>query len=87
MRAAKIRTAHGRTNHPITRLIPLEVSSDVANNSSTDEANMISPPDMGSDQDPVGKMSRPQRQAAERGSRKVKNWTKQLGGPPEDVTE
>ena len=37
--------------------------------------------------DTVGKMSRPRRQAAERGRYKVKNWIKQLGGPPEDVTD
>jgi len=36
VRAAKIRTAQGMTNHPITKLIPLEVSSDMAGNSSTD---------------------------------------------------
>ena len=57
--AAKIRTAQGRTNHPIARLIPLEVSSDVANSSSTDETNTISPPD-GSDHDTVERMSQPQ---------------------------
>ena len=56
--AAKIRTAQGRTNRPIARLIPLEVSSDVANSSSTDETNTISPPD-GSDHDTVERMSQP----------------------------
>ena len=50
--AAKIRTAQGRTNCPIARLVALEVSSDVANSSSTDEANTIPPPD-GSDHDTV----------------------------------
>ena len=87
VRAAKIRTAQGRTNHPIARLIPLEVSSDVANNSSADEANTISPPDTGTDHDTVERMSRPRRQAAERGRHKVQNWIKQLGGHPEDVMD
>ena len=87
VRAAKIRTAQGRTNRPIARLIPLEVSSHVANNSSTDKANTISPPDADSDHDTVERMSRPRRQAAERGRHKVQNWIKQLGGPPEDVTD
>ena len=59
----------------------------MANNSSTDEANTISPPDADSDHDTVGKMSRPQQQAAERGRHKVKNWIKQLGGPLEDITD
>ena len=87
VRAAKIRTAQGRTNRPIARLIPLEVSSDVANNSSTDEANTISPPDADSDHDTVERMSQPQRQAAKRGRHKVQNWIKQLGGPPEDLMD
>ena len=54
----------------------------MANNSSTDEANTISPPDADSDHDTVGKQ-----QAAERGRYKVKNWIKQLGGPLEDITD
>ena len=37
VRAANIRTAHGRTNRPIARLIPLEVSSDGATTSSDQE--------------------------------------------------
>ena len=50
--AAKIRTAQGRTNHPIAKLIPLEVSSDVANSSSTNDDNCdtVPPPD-GSNED------------------------------------
>ena len=50
--ATKIRTGQERTNHPIARLVALEVSSDVANSSSTDEANTIPPPDC-SDHDTV----------------------------------
>ena len=47
VRAAKIRTAQGRTNCPIARLIPLEVSSEVAKSSSTnnDNCDTVPPPD------------------------------------------
>ena len=39
VRAAKIRTSQGRTNRPIARLIPLEVSSNVIGESTVDENN------------------------------------------------
>ena len=39
MCAAMIRAAQGRTDCSIARLIPLEVSSDVASSSSTNNAN------------------------------------------------
>jgi len=100
VRAAKIRTAQGMTNHPITKLIPLEVSSDMAGNSSTDTvsnstadiqtspsgSSTAQPPD-GSNGDAVGQTGRPQRQAARRSRNKVRNWVNELGGPPEDVTD
>ena len=57
--AAKIQTAQGKTNCPIAGLISLEVSSDVANTSSTNEANTIPLPD-GYGHDTVAKMSQPQ---------------------------
>ena len=87
--AAKIRTAQGRTNHPIAKLIPLEVSSDVANSSSTNDDNCdtVPPPDGSNEDYTVRDISRPQRQAAERGRDKVKMWIKELGGPPEDFTD
>ena len=86
--AAKIRTAQGRTNRPIAKLIPLEVSSEVANSSSTNDDNCdtVPPPDS-SNEDIVRDISRPRRQAAARGRDKVKMWVKELGGPPEDVTD
>ena len=39
VRAAKIRTSQGRTNRPIARLIPLEVSLSVTDESTADEVN------------------------------------------------
>ena len=93
VRAANIRTTQGGTNRPIARLIPLEVSSEVA----TTGQNITSPepsdntsvePVEGTDQPryDLGRMERPRRAAALRGREKVVSWTKQLdGGPPEDV--
>ena len=69
VRAAKIRTAQGRTNRPIAKLIPLEVSSDVANSSSTNDDNCdtVPPPDGSNEDSTVRDISRPRQQAAERG--------------------
>ena len=57
--AAKIRTAQG--NHPIAKLIPLEVSSDVANSSSTNDDNCdtVPPPDGSNEDYTVRDISRP----------------------------
>ena len=60
--AAKIRTAQGRTNRPIAKLIPLEVSSDVANSSSTnddDNCDTVPPPDGSNEDYTVRDISRP----------------------------
>ena len=61
VRAAKIRTAQGRTNRPIAKLIPLEVSSDVANSSSTndDYCDTVPPPDGSNEDYTVRDISRP----------------------------
>ena len=69
VRAAKIRTAQGRINRPIAKLIPLEVSSDVANSSSTNDDNCdtVPPPDGSNEDYTVRDISRPRQQAAERG--------------------
>ena len=97
--AAKIRTAQGRTNRPIAKLIPLKVSSDVTSNASTEvvsdsgTANVQTSPidesstTQTSEGGTVERTSRPQHQATQRGRDKVKNWVKELGGPPEEVTD
>jgi len=89
VRAANIRTAQGRTNRPTARLIPLEVSSEVAttelNTTSPDQSNNTSvKPAEGIDQprSESGRMEQPKRAAALRGRQKVMNWTKQLDGAP-----
>ena len=93
VRAANIRTTQDGTNRPIARLIPLEVSSEVA----TMGQNITSPepsdntsvePVEGTDQprNDLGRMERQRRAAALRGREKVVSWTKQLdSSPPEDV--
>ena len=82
VRAANIRTAHGRTNRPIARLIPLEVSSDGATTSSDQENCTVNK----EADNPTG-ASRPQRMAAQKARAKMKKWTTELGGPPEDVVD
>ena len=95
VRAAKIRTAKGRTNRPITKLVPLEVSS-------SDSETLRQPPpteapsssDTEQNIDGTGKavvdsgnQGRPQRLAALRGRERVSEWTSKLRTlcPPEDV--
>ena len=89
VRAAKIRTTQGRTNRPIAKLVPLEVSSDVSSSSSADNqissANDINSPQLSDAR--VHGATRPQRGAAQRARDRVKEWVKELGGPPEDVTD
>ena len=45
VQAANIRIAYGKTNHPITRLIPLEVVSDSTGGSDNDTHLMSKGPD------------------------------------------
>ena len=66
VRAAKIRTSQGRTNRPIARLIPLEVSLNVTGESTADEEKDVQPPPDDAnttlppaDRDGVGRTSRP----------------------------
>jgi len=75
MHAAKIKTSQGRTNRPIAKLIPLEVSTPVA--PETDQPNSVAQNDTQTITDRP-----PQRVAAQRGRQKVVNWVKQLGAPP-----
>ena len=92
VRAASIRTAQGRTNRPITKLIPLEVSQPSDVTKSTAE-NCISGHAQTTNSDSISatlssnndcKMNtsdindRPQRLA---GRENVKNWVQALGGP------
>ena len=77
VRAANIKTSQGRTNRPIAKLIPLEVSTPIA--TETDRPNSVAQKDTHTVKDTVDK--RPQRAAAQRGREKVMNWVEQLGPP------
>ena len=78
IRSADIRTTTGKTNRPIARLHPLEVSStEITVNSP--QRNDKSEVDIPS--------SRPVHQAAQRRQQKVKDWISSLQGPPEDVMD
>ena len=81
--AANIRTAHGKTNRPTARLIPLEVASDSTGGSDNDTHLMSKGPDNSATEE----AGRPKRRATERGRDRVRCWAKELGGAPKDVTD
>ena len=90
MRAANIRTAQGKTNRPIAKLIPLEVSSPSIEDGSRDPDVLSQSVDNGnpsSNSAGENRIGRPKRRAAERARNKVKNWMVELGSPPEDVMD
>ncbi|CAB4028574.1 PREDICTED: uncharacterized protein LOC102803486 [Paramuricea clavata] len=76
IRSADIRTSTGRTNRPIARLYPLEVST-------KQEAKPI----LSSEKPPPASEPphRPRREAAVRGRERIARWTQKLSLPPEDV--
>ena len=78
IRSANIRTATGRTNRPISRLYPLEVSAA--------EATVKQPIASERSDSPIHP-KRPVREAAEKGRIQMKEWITSICGPPEDVTD
>ncbi|XP_065890652.1 uncharacterized protein [Dysidea avara] len=86
VRAAYIKTSQGRTNRPIAKLIPLEVSSptvtETEGSTNGSQKDTINKPTVKNTAD-----KRPRRAAAHRGRERVVNWVKQLGAPPEDVMD
>jgi hypothetical protein len=76
IRSADIRTSTGRTNRPIARLYPLEVST-------KQEVKPI----LSSEKPPPASElpHRPRREAAVRGRKRIARWTQKLSLPPEDV--
>lgn len=78
IRAAEVRTSTGRTNRPISRLYPLEVSSSEKTDQTpkqTEESQSVQP------EEP----RRSRREAAKKGREQIARWTKELSSPPEDV--
>ena len=80
IRSANIRTATGRTNRPIAKLYPLEVSAAEA----TAKPCTMKATEGGDTPVPS---KRPMREAAKKGQGRVKEWITSLRGPPEDVMD
>jgi len=80
-----IRMANGKTNCPIARLIPLEVSSNSVSNNSTSAKGVSTQSAI--DCDSSSDITRlntgcPKRQAAEYGRDRIKAWIKELSPSP-----
>ena len=91
VRAANVRTKNGITSRPIAKLYPLEVSSEISNNTPNQGSPTIS------DQTPIQQDEstvpststteerRPTRDAARRARKQIMEWSRELCRPPEDV--
>ena len=80
-RAANIRYNGGKTNRPIAKLYPLEVSSTTSDIASQDSSDSIQ---VSSDSIP----SRPTRNSAIKANQRIANWTRMLLSlAPEDVED
>ena len=77
-RAAMIRTANGTTSRPISKLYPLELTSEQGNHTVEGVNNNSGTPDS----DPMTEGRRPSRAAVRRGTDKVKEWARILVAPP-----
>ena len=90
IRAVNIRTSSGRTNRPISRLYPLEITSktdvEPVNSDATNSRDKL---DSESNQQNTSQPQdiRPTRQAAMKARARVAEWTSVLRGPPEDVND
>ena len=85
MRAANIRTSTGRTNRPIVKLIPLEVSAQDNKNSKQgckDNTKLTSD----RQEDEVGE-PHPMRNSAKKARKRLTQWASILSAPPEDVID
>ena len=81
VRAAYIRTTQGSTNRPISKLCPLEVSSDEESQTECAEPDSS---DLGAPTATVVKHPPPQRRSKEKAREQISSWVKDLRGP-EDV--
>ena len=91
IRAAKLRMASGRTNRPITRLYPLEVTTDPKNiesNAGDVECETTDGAEGKTDSAQISTTSRsPVRDSAKRARERMVEWSKVLTAPPEDVED
>ena len=84
-RAAEIRTAGGKTNRPIARLIPLEVNvNDEAQNEQLKATHATNDSISDSSNNPV---ERPTRQATIMARNRLKQWAEMIHAAPEDVMD
>ena len=74
IRFANVRTSTGRTNRPIARLYPLELTEDTVTSTPTDDQSEESPMETFT--------CRPTQEAAKRGRQVVKQWIASLRAPP-----
>ena len=81
VRAAHIRTARGRTNRPISKLCPLEVSSNEESQTESVEPVLLN---LKTSTVTEGDNPSPQRRSKEKAQERISSWMKDLGGP-EDV--
>ena len=99
IRSVTVRTASGRTNRPIARLYPLEVSVDECSvNKGSEELKQQETDQQGTDQQGTDQQDvhdsqditlqqRPVRRAMIKARDQVTEWTKMLCRPPEDVED
>ena len=82
--AAEVKTSSGRTNRPIARLYPLEITSEVVNPDPINNED-----DNQQSTDPVDELimrERPIRSSAAKARQNISHWSKNILGPtPEDV--
>ena len=77
IRSVQLRTSAGKTNCPIAKLCPLEVTAEKTTTTTSQTT----------DGDVPTSSTRPVRTAAKKGQEQMKQWTALLRGPPEDVTD
>ena len=77
IRSANIHTATGRTNRPIARLYPLEVTA----TEETAKPPNVETSDTQNENRPVT-LRRPTREAARRGKERMREWVNSLRAPP-----
>ena len=91
VRTANIRTAGGSTNRPITRLVPLEVSSlsvdAMQNTSQTKSLTSTATTPEGPSMEITNQAEHSQQEAALRGRACVANWVQELRAALEDVED
>jgi len=76
-RSVQLRTSKGRTNRPLTKLYPLEITTEPNNNREPAETQLTDEPEQ---QRPQSK-----RATAALARGRIADWARQLRGPPEDV--